>query len=54
MQSLPIKTMSGHFYLRPMVFDAENEEVRSNYSESLSSSSSSKRTNRASYKINES
>jgi hypothetical protein len=50
---LPIKAVSGQFYGRSLVFDAENEEVRSNYSESLSSSSS-KRTNRASYKISES
>jgi hypothetical protein len=32
MKCLPIKALSGHFYQRAAVFDAENEEIRSNYS----------------------
>jgi hypothetical protein len=29
---LPIKTISGVFYRRSLVFDSENEAIRSNYS----------------------
>jgi hypothetical protein len=53
LEYLPVRTFSGIFYKRSMIFDSENDDLRSNYSESLSSSSS-KRTNRTSYKINES
>lgn len=49
---LPIRSMSGIFYRRGSILDS-NEDVRSNYSESLSSTSS-KRTSRASYRISES
>lgn len=46
---LPIRSISGIFYKRSSILDT-NEDVRSNYSESVSSTSS-KRTSRASYKI---
>lgn len=49
---LPIRNISGVFYKRSAILD-NSEDVRSNYSESVSSTSS-KRTSRASYKISES